>query len=198
MPSCSRLFGRMTFLAFSVAASLLSWRVFAQDAVVLASDVLGYAPGMAVSFSDRLSVPEGASATLLFQSGEILRLGGPFEGTLGQQRSSDRESSVAALVEMFRTRGVDATVIGGTRSVSVARPAPTIDDVQVDTRRSGTYCVQQSTSVWITRPPGDQHAYAVRRKGNTRTLAWPTGAERVEWPADVPIDEGSQFEIVTD
>jgi hypothetical protein len=38
----------------------------------------------------------------------------------------------------------------------------------------------------------------VRRKGNTRTLAWPTGAERVEWPADVPIDEGSQFEIVTD
>ena len=37
--------------------------------------------------TDRLSVPEGASATLLFQSGEMLRLRGPFEGTLGQQQA---------------------------------------------------------------------------------------------------------------
>ena len=102
------------------------------------------------------------------------------------------------LADLFRLHGVDATMIGGTRSTNVARSGPSIDDVLIDAERSGTYCVEPSTSVWITRPPGDPRMYAVRRKGNTRTLGWPSGAERVEWPADVPIEDGSQFEIATD
>jgi hypothetical protein len=166
--------------------------------VVLASTVPGYVPGMVVSANDKLNVPEGASATLLFQSGDILRLGGPFEGVLGQQPAAGPQSGAAALAGLFRARGVDATVIGGTRSVSPTRSAVTVEDVQVDARRSGTYCFQPSSSVWITRPAGDERAYAVRRKGSSRTLGWPAGAERVEWPSDVPIDDGSQFEIVTD
>jgi Domain of unknown function (DUF4384) len=153
---------------------------------------------MVVSATDRLSVPEGASATLLFQSGEMMRLGGPFEGTLGQQQVKATGNSVAMLADLFRLHGVDATMIGGTRSTNVARSGSSIDDVLIDAERSGTYCVEPSTSVWITHPTGDPRMYAVRRKGSTRTLGWPSGAERVEWPADVPIEDGSQFEIATD
>ncbi|HEY4044039.1 MAG TPA: DUF4384 domain-containing protein, partial [Rhodopila sp.] len=97
-----------------------------------------------------------------------------------------------------RLHGVDATMIGGTRSTSTARPGGSIDDVLVDPQRSGTYCIEPSTSVWIIRPAGDPGVYAVRRKGSTRTLGWPSAAARVEWPADVPIEDGSQFEIATD
>jgi hypothetical protein len=190
--------GRAALLAATAAVSLVLGRAFAEDAVLLTSTVPGYVPGMVVSATDRLSVPEGASATLLFQSGEMMRLGGPFEGTLGQQQVKAGGNSVAMLADLFRLHGVDATMIGGTRSTSVARSGPSIDDVLIDAERSGTYCVEPSTSVWITRPTGEPRMYAVRRKGSTRTLGWPSGAERVEWPADVPIEDGSQFEIATD
>jgi hypothetical protein len=194
----SNWMSRVALLAATAAVSLGLGRAFADDAVLLASTVPGYVPGMVVSSTDRLSVPEGASATLLFQSGEMLRLGGPFEGTLGQQQVKGSSNSVAMLADLFRLHGVDATMIGGTRSTSVARSETSIDDVQVDAERSGTYCVQPSTSVWITRPTGDSRIYAVRRKGNSRALGWPSEAARVEWPADVLIEDGSQFEIATD
>jgi hypothetical protein len=191
-----RLVNRTMLLAATVVASLAAGRAIADDAVMLASTVPGYVPGMVVSFSDRLSVPEGASATLLFQSGGMLRLRGPFEGTLGQQQTKESESSVAMLADLFRLHGVDATVIGGTRSTALrTRSGSASDDIQVDPQRSGTYCFEPSTSVWISRPGGEPGSYALRRKGSSRTIAWPAGTTRVEWPADVPIEDGSQFEI---
>jgi hypothetical protein len=143
-------------------------------------------------------VPDGASATLLFQSGEMLRLRGPFDGTLEQQRAKDGGSTVGVLAEMFRLHGVDATVIGGTRSTGSPRAGHALDDVQIDPQHSGTYCFEPASTVWITHPAARQGVYALRRKGSIRTLGWPSGAERTEWPADVPIEDGSQFEIVTD
>jgi hypothetical protein len=190
---------RRAALAAAVAVlSLVVGGAFADDAVLLASTVPGYVPGMIISSADRLSVPEGASATLLFQSGEMLRVGGPFEGALGQLQVKPGQSGVSALAELFRSHGVDATVIGGTRSVEVVRSGGAIDDVVVDPQRSGTYCVEAATSVWIAHPPSEERSYAVQRKGSHRKLGWPAGAARIEWPGDVPIDDGSQFEIVTD
>jgi hypothetical protein len=173
-------------------------RAFADDAVLVGSTVPGYAPGMVVSSSDHLSVPEGASVTLLFQSGEILRLGGPFDGTLQPRQGPAPDTSAARLADMFRVQGVDASVIGGTRSTGSRDSDVTIDDVQVDPTRSGTYCVGPSTSVWIGRPDNDHRAITLRRRGSARTLGWPQDAVRTEWPADVAIDDSSQFEIGID
>jgi hypothetical protein len=198
MPRFSSLLCLVGRLAAATAMALAASPALADDAVLLASTVPGYVPGMVVSSKDRLSVPDGASATLLFQSGEMLRLSGPYEGTLGQQQVKPGEGTVSALADMFRMHGVDATVIGGTRSTAMARSALEIDDIQVDAQHSGTYCVQPASSVWITRPESDPRLYAIRRKGSSRTLAWPAGAARAEWPADVPIEDGSQFEIAID
>jgi hypothetical protein len=193
-----RCVNRITLLAAAAIGSL-NWGIArAEDAVLLSSTVPGYAPGMVVSSNDRLSLPDGASATLLFQSGGMLRLRGPFEGTLEQQRTKTAESNVAALADMFRMNGVDATVIGGTRSTTATRVGTVIEDVQVDPQRSGTYCVDPTSTVWITRPAGGPGSYALRRKGSSRALSWPEGAARSEWPVDVPIDDGSQFEILTE
>jgi hypothetical protein len=187
--------GRITFpIALTVA--LFGFRpAVAQDAVLLASTVPGYVPGMVVSSADRLSVPEGASATLLFQTGETLRLRGPFEGSLGQQQSETGTGIAPRIADIFRMHGVDVTVIGGTRSTGSTRSEPELDDVDVDPDRSGTYCFQPATSVWILRPSTDGTAYTLRRKGSARTLQWPPDAQRIEWPADVPIEDGDQFEI---
>nr|WP_294526706.1 DUF4384 domain-containing protein [uncultured Rhodopila sp.] len=195
MPRISNCLGRAVLCAGLVVAALGSRVARAEDAVLLASTVPGYVPGMVVSSADRLSLPEGASATLLFQSGATLRLRGPFEGTLAQQQPATGAGDAAMFADMFRMHGVDATVIGGTRSTGSTQSGPTLDDVLVDPERSGTYCVESATSVWIARPSGETGVYALRRKGSSRTLGWPAGAERIEWPADVPIEDGSQFEI---
>ena len=191
----SRLINRSVLLAATMILSLAAGGAKAEDAVLLASTVPGYVPGMVVSSADRLSVPEGAIATLLFQSGGMLRLRGPFEGTLGDPQAKDGDSSVAKLADLFRLRGVDATVIGGTRSTGGRAQISSLEDVLVDPQRSGTYCFDPSASIWITRPGNEKVGYVVRRKGSSRTLGWPSGSERVEWPADVPIDDGSQFEF---
>jgi Domain of unknown function (DUF4384) len=198
MRHLSHCMSRFSLLVVIAFALLGRGSALAEDAVLLASTVPGYTPGMVVASTDRLSVPDGASATLLFRSGGMLRLRGPFEGTLEEQRSGAGETSLAMLADMFRMRGVDATVIGGTRSTGSGRAGTIVDDVEVDPQHSGTYCVDPTTTVWIRRPAGDTGTFALRRRGSNRTIGWPAGATRAEWPADVPIDEGSQFEIVTD
>jgi hypothetical protein len=184
-------------LAVLATVPLACRAAMADDAVLLASTVPGYAPGMVISFSDHLNLPDSAAVTLLFRTGEILRLVGPFEGTLEQQQTRTAGDSIAGLADMFRAHGVDATVIGGTRGFGQAQDRLDIEDVEIDPQHSGTYCLQQATSVWIARPTEDA-AYMLRRQGSSRTIQWPSGAARIEWPADVPIDDGSQFEIATD
>ena len=198
MSRLSDLANRAALLAVAAVAAMLFGEARAEDAVLLASTVPGYVPGMVVSSTDRLSVPDGATATLVFESGGMLRVRGPFEGTLAQQQMKSGETSVAALADMFRLHGVDATVIGGTRSTGASRTIAAMEDVPVDPQRSGTYCIAPASSIWITRPATERAVYTLRRLGRTRTLGWPAGATRMEWPVDVPIEDGNQFEIAAD
>ncbi len=169
-----------------------------EAAVLLASTVPGYAPGMVVPAGERLLLPEGTSVTLLFRSGQMLRLRGPLETSLDRVEPVRRDGSVAALAEAFRLAGVDASVIGGTRAIGLERPRQRPEEIQVDVQRSGTYCVRPLDTVWLVRPATEQARHALRRRGNLRSVDWPAGAGRVEWPFDVPIEDGDRFELLAD
>jgi hypothetical protein len=184
----------------SVCPLLAAGAVSAADAVLLSSTAPGYAPGMVVAARDRLTVPEGASATFVFQSGEILRVRGPFEGTLRPvDTQGGRRDSIAGLAETLRFQGIDAAVVGGSRSLDL-RPRRRAADVDlvVDPQRSATYCLDKSTAVWIGRPDEGGSRIKLRRRGSSREIAWPSGAARVEWPTDVLVEDGDRFEIVDD
>lgn len=187
----------LRLLAAFLAVAMLSGIAWAEDAVVLSSTAPAYTVGMVVLGTDRVAVPEGANLTLLFQSGDILRLGGPFDGTIHPPSAPGEASSVSRLAELFRAQGMDASVIGGTRSAARGPSVSETDEVLVDPLRSGTYCVRGSTSIWLARPDMDRPTAAIRRKGSSRNVAWPEDAARIEWPSDVPIDDGSQFTIET-
>ncbi|HET6607779.1 MAG TPA: DUF4384 domain-containing protein [Rhodopila sp.] len=187
----------LRLLAALLATPMLIGVAAAEDAVLLSSTAPGYSAGMVVLDTDRLNVPEGASLTLLFQSGDVLRIGGPFEGTIQPPQASGSDTGATRLAALFRAQGTDASVIGGTRSTGSRLHHTDADDVLVDPRRSGTYCIGSATSVWIARPDADKAQVSLRRKGSSRALAWPADVERIEWPADVPIDDQSQFEIET-
>ena len=158
----------------------------AEEAVLLASTAPGYGQGMVVTAGDKLSLPDGASVTLLLRSGQVLRLRGPLEtfarschgpGPACRLRRRIGRGAAAARHRCQRHRW-DAHTLAVTR-----RAAP--QDVAVDVQRSGTYCVSATDSIWLVQPRLDPSEIALRHRGNLRRLAWPRDAARIEWPADV-------------
>lgn len=48
------------------------------------------------------------------------------------------------------------------------------------------------------RPAVEGGTYGLRRGGSTRTIAFPPGADRIEWPDDLSIEDGDRFDLVID
>ncbi len=181
-------------LPFAVHAATMP----GNDAVLLASTAPGYAPGMVIAAEGRLTLPDGASATLLFRSGRMLRVRGPFEGALTAVAAQLEVEAGPGAAKALPMQGVDAAVIGGTRAITAKRLRPAPDNVRVDPQRSDTYCLKSDDFVWIRRPSDDGGSYSLRRKGNTRALQWPVGVARIPWPDDVPIEDDDRFEFIVD
>jgi len=182
-------------LAGAALISFSSHAARSDDAVILASTVPGYIPGMVVAPGDPLRLPDGASATLLLQSGEMLRVRGPFEGSLAKVRAEQRQSA-SGLADAFRLTGADATVIGGTRTLMAVPDSFVSEDIVIDPRHSGTWCLPSQPSVWLTRPASDARSFALKRKRTVHPIAWPQGAERVEWPDELPIEDNDRYEVI--
>jgi hypothetical protein len=170
----------------------------AEEAVLLASTAPGYAPGMVVAESERLIVPEGASATLLFRSGEMLRVRGPFDGPLGPTEArTGVAASIVALAETLRRHGVDAAVLGGTRSLAVVpRRRVTDNELVVDAQSSATYCVGPASTISIARTDEPADKVFLRHRGSVREVGWSPEATRASWPTDIAIADGEHYEIV--
>jgi hypothetical protein len=166
----------------------------ADDAVVLSSTVPTYVPGAAVADGQALRLPDRASLTLLFRSGEMLRLRGPLDKSLAQLRAGTRDSSLQSLVSALRVNGVDAAVIGGTRAA--ARQRTDDDDVLVALERTATYCFSPTTSLWLTRAASGPQLVGLKRAGTLREVRFPDAADRVEWPADVLIEDGDNITFI--
>jgi hypothetical protein len=172
----------------------------AEDAVLVSSTVEHYVPGSVISDSQTLALSAGASATLLFRSGEIVRLKGPFEGRLDAIRPAAAPGGAEGLVQALRGQGVDATTIGATRGVTVpsARSAMTGAPVNVDARSSAIYCVGPKDTLWLRNSSVAGGVIRLRRGRSLREVAWPEGAERVEWPADIMVEDGDRFDVIDD
>lgn len=166
------------------------------DAVLLASTAPGYAPGMVITADGRLTLPDGASATLLFRSGRMLRVRGPFEGALTAVAARLEAEAAPSAAKALPMQGVDAAVIGGTRAINAVRLRTAPDNIRVDPQRSDIYCLKSDDFVWIRRPTDEGGSYSLRRRGNTRALQWPVGVMRIPWPDDVPIEDDDRFEFI--
>jgi hypothetical protein len=190
-------FSRMA--AAIVLCCTMAGQVAAAEAVVLLSATApGYTPGMVIGPKEQLRLPDGASVTLLLRSGQMLRLRGPLETSIEQAEPSRSDDSASALAEAFRLRGVDASAVGGSRTASLGRRMRGPGDVSVEIERSGTWCVGASDTVWLMRPVTELSELGLRRRRNLRRIEWPPGVARVEWPGDLPFEDGDTFEVLAD
>jgi Domain of unknown function (DUF4384) len=183
----------LTGILCSAAVTLLSGTAaLAEEAVIVDTTAPGQTPGTVIGDGQRLSLPDGSSATLIFQSGDMMKLHGPFNGSLPR---AVRESA-AGLADALRMQGVDVSIVGGSRDLAAsARRAMDGGDIRIDPQRSATYCIGRRDTLWLRRPIGGD-VLEIRRKETARTVAWPEGALQIPWPDDVMIEDGDHFTFV--
>ena len=179
--------------ALALGASLAQ----AEDAVLVSSTVADYVPGTIISDAQQLSLSDGANAILLFRSGEMLELKGPFEGALAAAHPKGGASGVEALVQALRGEGIDASSVGATRSIGpLVHSAMEGKRVTIDPHRSAIYCIGPGDTLWLRRPAGTEATAQLRRRGSVRSVSWPGDATQIEWPADLLIEDGDRFDTL--
>jgi hypothetical protein len=195
----------MTSLPRSLLAALLCTTALiaaapgqAEDAVLVSSTVERYVPGSVITDDQTLALAAGARATLLFRSGGIIQVKGPFEGRLDALRPPGALGGAEGLVQALRGQGVEASVAGATRGFTMpsARAAMTGAPVNVDVRNSAIYCIGPNDTLWLRASSDASGTIRLRRGRSIREVAWPEGAGRIAWPADVPVEDGDRFEVV--
>jgi hypothetical protein len=196
MTKAARSAGVALFLG--LATALAAAPVEAEDAVLVSSSVARYIPGTVITDDQILTLPPEASAVLLFRSGSILRLKGPFEGKLQTARPAGAPGGIEGLVNALRGQGATVSVVGATRGFVVpsARAAMADGLVNIDAQSSAIYCIGANDTLWLRGYSGMSGTIQLRRGHRQREVAWPKGAGRIPWPADVLIDDGDRFDIV--
>jgi hypothetical protein len=170
----------------------------AEDAVLVSSTVERYVPGSVITEGQTLALERGASATLLLRSGGIVQVKGPFDGRLDAARPAGAPGGVEGLVQALRGQGVEASVIGATRGFTMpsAHAAMAGAPVNVDVRNSAIYCVGPKDTLWLRSSAVTGGTIRLRHGRSLREVAWPEGAGRIAWPADVLVEDGDRFDVV--
>lgn len=189
----------MLSLLLCATALVASTPSEAEDAVLVSSSVERYVAGSVVSDSQTLTLPAGASATLLFRSGDIVRLKGPFEGRLDAVLPAAAPGGVQGLVHALTERGVDASVVGASRGeITLPHTARAGEPVYVEAQRSAIYCVGPKDTLWLRSSSVAGGIVRLRHGRSLREVAWPEGAQRVQWPDDILVEDGDRFEAIDD
>jgi hypothetical protein len=185
--------GRRAVYGALLACAILTV-AHADDAVVVSSTARDYASGSTIAESDTLRLPEKTSVTLLFRSGEMLRLRGPMSKSLAQLREANRSTSLQALAATLRVSGVDAAVIGGTRAAGGRQIEK--DEISVILEQTATYCMSPAATLWLRRATTGPQIVGLQRAGTLREVRFPEAADRIEWPADVLLEDGDRIAFV--
>jgi hypothetical protein len=194
----TKLFPPWPLLAWALALVVAAGVAHAEDAVLISSTAADLVPGAIITEDQTLSLPAQTDITVLFRSGSLVRLKGPFAGTLAaaHQTPGAPQSGASGLVQALRAQGIDASVVGASRNISSKDGALNGDRVIVDLGRSAIYCIDDSDTVWLRRSAEIPGNVRLRRGESVRELAWPEGAAQIAWPSEVKIEDSDRFEAL--
>ena len=170
---------RISILAAAIA---LAPSVALAKAVVVRSlgpSAKAYPPGKALPDTAKISLQQGDSVTVVGgNSARTLRGPGTFPAAGGAQE--------LAMAASRRGR------FGAMRSGELAmNPSPW----NVDVTQSGTVCATGKTlKLW--RPKStDAAKLTITKNGLATHVDWPAGKSTIDWPAAVPISEGTEYQL---
>ena len=144
-----------------------------------------YPPGKTLSENARISLQAGDMVTILGSSrARTLRGPGTFSASPG-------EDEKLALAISRRAR------FGALRASDYPQnPNPW----NMDVSREGKMCVADAASLTMWRPQtaGAVDLHIRRPDGAARTLHWRAGEATMQWPAELPVRDGAEYQLTMD
>lgn len=171
--------------------------VIAADYVIMERDGdVTYEIGDVVDGNDPVSLPDSSSLTLVSSSGEKIRVEGPFVGALGSVGDSSSEQTnvpIRSLANLFRAQAEWAATHRLVRSLG---EEPNADPWVFDIDWNSAYCYRNpgDAALW-RRKAVSAGVVEISVSGDRIDANWPKGANKLEWPADMPISVGDQYSL---
>ncbi len=205
---------RFSIFIIALAAFFAAAPAFAANYVVVKSQEAAWLkPGDIIDSSKMFVLPEKASITLINSSGLKIRIDGPFSGNIdkaagGKAAAVSKKSGsptglglgmkvdvIQNLSRLFKTAMVDSGSFGVFRGVGDATGMP--ETWMVNVAESGDYCVKKRQAVTLWRPKKgsakDLTLVSIETRQKTK-VSWPSGADRISWPVEIPISDGATYQ----
>ena len=193
--------------ALVLAFALESPQVQAGDWVVIHSTDPGYASGVVLDGTQRLTIPAEKSVTLVSSTGAVIRISGPYAGApeAGAPESGTPESSpederagvTSALSQLLTRAEAKTTRLAASRGPSSSEVAGRPDLWGIDLTRKGPQCVRTDREVvlWWRAAPSGARITLSRRDDPTRRqdLRWPEGSAQVRWPPGLELEDAAYW-----
>lgn len=180
---------KLPLLLIAGAALLLSGTAASAAKVIIVRS----AGPSAKAYPPGKTIPE--SASILLQAGDMVTiLGSSRARTLrgpGTFSASPGEDDKLALAIGRRAR------FGALRASDYPQnPSPW----SVDVSRAGKMCVADTSNLTLWRPTalGAVDLRIIAPDGAARTLDWPAGKARLQWPAGLPVRDGAEYQLAVD
>ncbi|MCB2100349.1 MAG: hypothetical protein KDE22_05730 [Rhodobacterales bacterium] len=190
---------RVTLLAALFTLALGLPAALAQF-VVIESAAPGIAPGLVVEPGQSLTVPAGASVTLIGQDGTPVTLTGPYQGAPEAPKGAAGGSKlIATLSHLVGSAGSDATALGAMRAAIQTGNPPSPWAIDVD--RSGAQCAMAGSApkLWMSKAPAKAVTLKIKATGGmgsgggSANVSWAPGATTAAWPDRLALDDGADY-----
>ncbi|CAK0748199.1 putative SH3 domain-containing protein [Azospirillaceae bacterium] len=163
------------------------------DAVVIRTTAPSLKAGQMVKTGEKVSLPAGATATLVGKDGKTISLTGPFNGLAESGGGGGGDPQVvAALSRLLTAKGTETSTLGATRSASGASK----DDPYVVIPTDGDHCQVANAPAVMKRAIGiaDEEIIITPEGGEPITVAWAAGELELLWPEAAAMkDKGVYF-----
>jgi hypothetical protein len=159
------------------------------DGVVVSSTAPGFAAGRVLADSETLHLPADSVTVMLLSSGQVVTVGGPYDGTAAAAPSQSDVRQASGLSDWQRP---DLSALGGARSnalPALTAPAARGPDL-IDASASGRWCFEPKAGLRIKAPP-EPRLLHLEEDGARVTLAWPPAVGDQKWPTALPLHDGS-------
>jgi hypothetical protein len=184
-------------LILTMVLNLTSSIAMAAELVIISSTGSDFKAGQIVDSSNTIKLVNGATLTLISESGKIIALKGPYSGSLKADVSSAEEGRlIASLKKIITGDKTEAGSLGVMRSIG--GPSLPQNPWTINTAKSGKYCIITSKPVvlWRARKLNTSKLVLLNTEnGKEVRTVWHAGQSTLFWPRLQPLIDGATYRI---
>ncbi|HIJ61197.1 MAG TPA: hypothetical protein HPQ04_00750 [Rhodospirillaceae bacterium] len=172
----------------------------AAEVVVVESIGLDLHPGQVLDGVQPLTLALGQRVTLVASDGRLIKLKGPSEVAPAPDAEPPKGAVTKSLRDLISTRQADVSSLGVVRSSESRAALP--DAWLLDILHAGSRCVEEGRSPVLWRgdgaTPQSEVVLAPADGSWSAHATWPGGADRLELPASMSLQDRHSYTVTVD